>query len=54
VLIWRMVRAQWHKRYHPGWFVLTFPLLVCYVMAWSLGELVGSLRGPGKSSKDTD
>jgi hypothetical protein len=54
ILIWRILRAQSHKRYHLGWFTLTLPLLVCYVLAWSLGEICGSLSGPGASCGNTD
>jgi hypothetical protein len=54
LLLWRILRAQQQKRYHLGWFVLTSPLLVCYILAWGLGELTGSLLGPGKSGRDTD
>jgi hypothetical protein len=54
VLLWRILRAQLHKRYHLGWFVLTLPLLICYILAWSAGELSGSLAGVDDCSRDTD
>jgi hypothetical protein len=54
ILIWRILRAESHKRYKVGWFVVTFPLLAFYILAWSLGEEVGYLAGPGHSCRSTD
>jgi hypothetical protein len=54
ILMWRILRAEMHKRYHLGWFAATLPLLVCYLLAWSLGEVIGTLAGPGQSCRSTD
>lgn len=49
VLLSRLVRHVAHRRQHVGWFVRSFPLIVVFTMAWSVGELVGYLAGPGDS-----
>jgi hypothetical protein len=54
ILAWRNMRAIVDKRYHIGWFILSSPLLACYILAWSLGETVGYLAGPGDSCTKTD
>ena len=54
VLIWRILRAELHQRYAVGWFVVTLPLQVLYILAWSLGEGIGYLLGPGQSCRSTD
>jgi hypothetical protein len=54
ILMWRAIREELHQRYHLGWFVLTLPLLICYFLAWSLGEATGYMFGPGGSCRSTD
>ncbi len=50
LLYWRMLRARWNH----AWFLATSPLILIYVLAWSIGEVTGSLRGAGSSCTETD
>jgi glycosyltransferase involved in cell wall biosynthesis len=44
LLLCRRVRAVWQKK-HRGKLLLSIPLQAAFVMAWSVGEVVGYLRG---------
>jgi glycosyltransferase involved in cell wall biosynthesis len=44
VLLYRRLRAAWGKK-HRGKLLLSIPLQAAFVMAWSVGEVVGYLRG---------
>jgi len=49
LLVTRLTRNVVRRRTHLGWYVRSFPLVVLFSVAWSVGELVGYLRGPGDS-----
>ncbi|MGH2460606.1 MAG: glycosyltransferase [Chloroflexota bacterium] len=51
VLLWRTGRRYWSKKHHRGKLLTTLPLQLLLFGNWALGELVGYLRGPGKSCK---
>jgi hypothetical protein len=54
ILLLRIARAVLAKRGYAGWFLLTAPLIACYVLAWTFGEATGYLFGAGDSCFDTD
>ena len=49
LLLGRLLRHVARRRQHVGWFVRSFPLIVLFTAAWSVGELYGYLTGPGDS-----
>lgn len=49
LLVTRLTRNVLRRRMHVGWYVRAFPLVVLFSIAWSIGELVGYLTGPGDS-----
>jgi hypothetical protein len=49
LLIQRIVWNVWTKRRHRRELILSLPLLMTFVAAWALGEVVGYLTGPGDS-----
>ena len=46
VLLARIGKQVWRKRRHQGKFLLALPLLIAFLLAWALGEVVGYLQGP--------
>ena len=49
VFIWRWGMRYWSKQRYRGKFLLTLPLQLILFGNWALGEMVGYLRGVGKS-----
>lgn len=49
VIVLRITREVLRRRRHVGWFLRTLPYVVFFSVVWSVGELVGYLRGPGDS-----
>jgi GT2 family glycosyltransferase len=49
LLVLRAVRNVWRRRAYRRRFLLAFPLVVLFSVAWSIGEFVGYLTGPGDS-----
>lgn len=49
VLIYRIVSAVLKRRRHMGRLARSAPLIVFFAEVWSIGEVVGYLRGPGDS-----
>jgi glycosyltransferase involved in cell wall biosynthesis len=42
----RITRQVVTKQRHQGKLLIAFPVLVVFLLAWSVGELIGYLRGP--------
>lgn len=51
VLTWRWGKRYWSKRRYRSRFLSTLPLQFLLFGNWSLGELVGYVRGPGTSCR---
>lgn len=51
VLLWRTGARYWSKGRHREKLLTTLPLQLLLFGNWALGELVGYLRGPGKSCR---
>lgn len=49
LLVVRITVNVLRRRRHLGWFARALPLVVLFSTVWSIGELVGYLRGPGDS-----
>ena len=49
LIVYRVARNVIARRRHIGWFVRGVPLVVLFSVMWTIGELVGYLRGPGDS-----
>ncbi|MGH9266663.1 MAG: hypothetical protein ACRD0D_00625 [Acidimicrobiales bacterium] len=49
LLLARLTRVVVERRRHLGWYLASLPLVVVFTIAWSVGELVGYLAGPGDS-----
>lgn len=49
LLVLRLTRNVVRRRRHVGWYIRSFPLVVLFSVAWSVGELVGYVAGPGDS-----
>ncbi len=49
LLVARAVRNVWRRPPHRRRFLAAFPLVVLFSLAWSIGEFVGYLTGPGDS-----
>ena len=49
LLTWRIARQVFGKKRHRKQFLLSIPLLLAFMVSYTLGELVGYLFGSGKS-----
>lgn len=47
ILYLRIMGAIISKKKHLGLLVLSQPLIACFILSWTLGEIVGYLKGPG-------
>lgn len=47
LIYWRVVSAVWRKGQHRGHLVRSLPLLVPFVCAYAVGEILGYWLGPG-------
>jgi hypothetical protein len=54
LLFLRIVRSVFTNRFQRTNFLLSAPLILLYVMAWSAGEVTGYLAGAGASCCQTD
>jgi hypothetical protein len=54
LLFFRIARSVFITRYERRNFILSVPLILLYVLAWSAGEIIGYLLGAGDSCLKTD
>jgi len=54
VLFLRIVRSVFTWRFRRARFMVTAPLILIYVLAWSAGEVLGYVAGAGLTCRQTD